>query len=257
MRKKIVAGNWKMNLDLNEGHSLIAEIIPMAQDELRGGQQLVICAPAIHLTSLVQLAKHQSNVVIGAQNCHHEKAGAYTGEISASQVASTGAKYVIIGHSERRQYFKEDGFQLEKKIILAIENGLKPIFCVGETKEERSSGNYFKVIGNQLEEVLKSLSNVQFNEVVLAYEPVWAIGTGLTASPEEAQEVHAFIREKIAQLFDGEAAFNVSILYGGSCNPSNAPQLFAQADIDGGLIGGASLKSRDFIDIAKVFNESA
>lgn len=254
MRKKIVAGNWKMNLTLQEGLSLISEIIPMAQDELRGDQHLVICAPAIHLSSLTQLAKHQSKVDIGAQNCHHEKNGAYTGEVSAAQVASTGAKYVIIGHSERRMFFQEDAFQLNKKMQLALENGLNPIYCVGETKDEREYGDYFKVISQQLEEVLKSLSVEQFKNVVIAYEPVWAIGTGLTASPEQAQEVHAFIREKIAQLFNVTSADDVSILYGGSCNPGNAPQLFAQPDIDGGLIGGASLKSRDFMDIAKVFN---
>src|SRR5690554_4468725 len=254
MRKKIVAGNWKMNLDLQEGHSLFSEIINMAQDEVRGNQQLIVCTPAIHLHSLSQLAKHQQRVAVGAQNCHHEKSGAYTGEVSASQIASTGATHVIIGHSERRIYFHEDSFLLSKKIDLALANGLNPIYCVGESREEREFGNYFKVIDNQLEEVLKHLSPAEFERVILAYEPVWAIGTGLTASPEQAQEVHAHIREKVGSLFDYKLADNVSILYGGSCNPNNAPGLFAQQDIDGGLIGGASLKSRDFTEIAKVFN---
>lgn len=243
-----------MNLNLQEGQSLFSEIINMAQDELRGDQQLIVCSPAIHLYGLSQLARHQQRVSVGAQNCHHESSGAYTGEISAAQIASTGASHVIIGHSERRIYFHEDSFQLSKKIDLALANGLNPIYCVGETREEREFGDYFKVIDRQLEEVLGPLSPSDFEKVVLAYEPVWAIGTGLTASPEQAQEVHAHIREKIASIFDYKLADHVSILYGGSCNPSNAPDLFAQKDIDGGLIGGASLKSRDFTDIAKVLN---
>lgn len=243
-----------MNLNLQEGQSLFSEILNMALDEIRGEQQLIVCAPAIHLHSLSQLASHQQKVSIGAQNCHHESAGAYTGEISASQIASTGATHVIIGHSERRIYFHEDSFVLAKKIDLALANGLKPIYCVGETRDEREFGDYFKVIAKQLEEVLGHLSPSDFDQVVLAYEPVWAIGTGLTASPEQAQEVHAFIRNKVASLFDYKKGENVSILYGGSCNPTNAPSLFAQPDIDGGLIGGASLKSRDFMEIAKVFN---
>lgn len=254
MRRKIVAGNWKMNLDLQEGHSLFSEIISMANDEIWGDQQLIVCAPAIHLHSLSQLAKHQHKVSVGAQNCHHEKSGAYTGEISAGQIASTGTGYIIIGHSERRIYFQEDSFELSKKLDLALANGLKVIYCVGETLEEREFGDYFKVLDKQLEEVLGHLSPSEFEQVTIAYEPVWAIGTGLTASPEQAQEVHAHLREKIARLFDYPLAENTSILYGGSCNPANAPALFAQPDIDGGLIGGASLKSRDFIDIAKVFN---
>lgn len=254
MRKKIVAGNWKMNLDHQDGLSLYSEIVHMAKDELRGQQQLIICAPSTQLYSLVQLGGLHSPVSIGAQNIHHEAQGAFTGEISAMQVASTGAKYVIIGHSERRAYFQEDGFVLSKKIDLALRHQLSPIYCVGETKEERESGDYLKLITRQLEDVLGHVTPQDFERVVIAYEPVWAIGTGLTASPEQAQEVHEHIRRKLGNLFDYNLADRTSILYGGSCNPGNAAELFAQADIDGGLIGGASLKSRDFIEIAKTFN---
>lgn len=254
MRKKIVAGNWKMNLDHQAGLSLYSEIIHMAKDELRGQQQLIICPPATLLYSLVQLGGTYSQVSIGAQNIYHESHGAYTGEISAEHVASTGAKYVIIGHSERRGYFNEDSFVLSKKIDLALRQQLYPIYCVGETKEERESGDYLKVITQQLEEVLGQVTPQDFKRVLIAYEPVWAIGTGLTASPEQAQEVHQHIRLKLGSLFDHALADETSILYGGSCHAGNAPELFAQADIDGGLIGGASLKSRDFIEIAKNFN---
>lgn len=254
MRKKIVAGNWKMNLDYQQGISLFSEIANMAKDELIGNQQVVVCSPFIHLHSLVQLAKGAPQVAVGAQNIYVEEAGAYTGEIAAGQVKSTGAEYVILGHSERRAYFNEDDDTLSKKVDVALKHTLKPIFCIGETQEERESNRYFDVIRQQLEKGVFHLSTETFAEVVLAYEPVWAIGTGLTASPEQAQEVHAFIRDEVAKRYTQETANHTTILYGGSCNPKNAPELFAQTDIDGGLIGGASLKSRDFIDIAKVFN---
>lgn len=255
MRKKIVAGNWKMNLDYLEGVALFSEIVHMAKDELRGEQQLIVCSPAIHLHSLVHLTKNQSRVSVGAQNIHHQASGAYTGEVSARQVASTGARYVLIGHSERRAYFQEDHFQLSKKLELALSEKLNVIYCVGETLDEREQEKHFKVIDKQLEDVLGHVTPALLGNVILAYEPVWAIGTGLTATPEQAQEVHAHIRGRLAGMFDGQAAVSTSILYGGSCNPGNAADLFAQADIDGGLIGGASLKSRDFIDIANVFNQ--
>src|SRR5690554_1670524 len=254
MRKNIVAGNWKMNLNLQEGLSLFSEIAHMAKDELRGQQELIICTPFTHLYPLVQLAGKQSPVKIGAQNIHHESNGAYTGEVSAAQVSSTGASHVIIGHSERRAYFHEDEFMLSKKMSLALAQGLQPIFCVGETLEQREFGDYLKVISKQLKEILEHLAPNDFEKVILAYEPVWAIGTGLTASPEQAQEVHRHIREQVGSIFDYHAADQCTILYGGSCNKDNAKDLFAQKDIDGGLIGGASLKSRDFIEIAKVFN---
>ncbi|MFC3198016.1 triose-phosphate isomerase [Parapedobacter deserti] len=254
MRKKIVAGNWKMNLDYQQGLSLFSEIVNMVKDEVIGSQQVVICSPFIHLHSIAQLAKGTTQVAIGAQNIYFEDAGAYTGEVSAVQVKSTGADYVILGHSERRAYFGEDDQMLRKKADAALKHGLSPIFCIGETQEERESNNYFEVIRTQLEQGIFHLSGDVFDRVVLAYEPVWAIGTGLTASPEQAQEVHAFIRSELVSRYGQDIAGRTTLLYGGSCNPKNAPQLFAQPDIDGGLIGGASLKSRDFTDIVKVFN---
>jgi triosephosphate isomerase len=254
MRKKIVAGNWKMNLDYNEGLSLFSEIANMVKDEITGSQQAVICTPFIHLSSVAQLAKGYDKVAVGAQNAHQNESGAYTGEISAKMVKSTGAAYVILGHSERRQYFGEDNQLLAQKTEAALSNGLKPIFCIGETLDEREAEQHFDVIKTQLKEGIFHLSTEQFEQLVLAYEPVWAIGTGKTASSEQAQEIHAFIREEIANNYSQQVADNTTILYGGSCNPKNAVDLFAQADIDGGLIGGASLKSRDFLDIVKVFN---
>lgn len=252
MRKKIVAGNWKMNMEYSEGVSLFSEIVNMVRDETRGKQVAVICAPFIHLNSLVQLS---SGVVrVGAQNCHQNESGAFTGEISAKMIQSVGCEYVIIGHSERRQYFAETDQLLAEKTVTALRNNLTPLFCIGETLEERNDGSYFKVLERQLEYGVFALSADDFSKVVLAYEPVWAIGTGLTASPAQAQEIHAFIRTKIENKYGIDVANSTSILYGGSCNPKNAAELFAQKDIDGGLIGGASLKSRDFVDIVKTFN---
>lgn len=243
-----------MNLDYNEGMALFSEIANMVKDEITGTQEAVICSPFIHLTSLVQLAKGYDKVGVGAQNAHQNESGAFTGEISAKMVKSTGAAYVILGHSERRQYFGEDDQLLAKKTDVALSHDLKPIFCIGETLEERETEQHFNVIKTQLQEGVFHLAAEQFAKLVLAYEPVWAIGTGKTASSEQAQEIHAFIRNEIANQYNQEVADNTTILYGGSCNPKNAAELFAQPDIDGGLIGGASLKSRDFLDIVKVFN---
>lgn len=254
MRKKIVAGNWKMNLNYEEGVSLFSEIVNMVKDEVVGSQEVIVCAPFIHLPAVAKLSENVKNVNIGAQNIHQAESGAYTGEVSASQVKSVGVEYVILGHSERRAYFGETDALLAEKTNAALKHTLKPIFCIGETKEERESGKFFDVIKIQLVDGVFHLNKEEFAKVVLAYEPVWAIGTGLTASPEQAQEVHAFIRETVANHYDAETADNTTILYGGSCNPSNAPTLFSQQDIDGGLIGGASLKSRDFLEIVKVFN---
>lgn len=254
MRKNIVAGNWKMNLDYEKGLSLFSEIVNMVKDEVVGNQEVIVCSPAIHLYSIGKLASPVANVSVGAQNIHQAESGAYTGEISATQVKSTGADYVILGHSERRAYFGETDALLAEKTDAALKHGLSPIFCIGETKEEREGGNFFEVIKTQLEGGVFHLSATEFEKVVLAYEPVWAIGTGLTASPEQAQEVHAFIRETVAAKYGAEIADSTTILYGGSANPGNAKDLFSQKDIDGGLIGGASLKSRDFLDIVKVFN---
>jgi triosephosphate isomerase len=252
MRKKIVAGNWKMNLDYAEGVSLFSEIVNMVKDEKKGDQIAIICAPSIHLHSLAKLGG--TAVSIGAQNCHQKENGAYTGEISAKMIKSVGCEYVIIGHSERRQYFAESDELLAEKTVIALQNGLTPLFCIGETLDERNNGSYFEVLKSQLVNGVFGLSSADFSKIVIAYEPVWAIGTGLTASSEQAQEVHAFIRKEIAAQYDAAVAEETSILYGGSCNPKNAAELFAQADIDGGLIGGASLKSRDFLDIIKTFN---
>jgi triosephosphate isomerase len=252
MRKKIVAGNWKMNLDYANGISLFSEIVNMVRDEKKGDQIAIICSPYIHLNSLAKLGGDV--VKIGAQNCHQNDSGAFTGEISAGMIKSVGCEYVIIGHSERRQYFAESNELLAAKTVKVLENGLSPIFCIGETLEERENGTYFDVLKTQLEQGVFGLSAADFAKVVIAYEPVWAIGTGLTASSDQAQEVHAFIRKEIAAKYSNEIAEDTTILYGGSCNPKNAAELFAQADIDGGLIGGASLKSRDFVDIVKAFN---
>jgi triosephosphate isomerase len=252
MRKKIVAGNWKMNMDYAEGISLFSEIVNMVRDEQKGDQIAVICAPFIHLNSLSKLGG--TNVHVGAQNCHQNESGAFTGEISAKMVKSVGCAYVIIGHSERRQYFAETDQLLAEKTIAALKNNLTPIFCIGETLDERNNGNYFQILKSQISAGTFGLSAEDFSKLVIAYEPVWAIGTGLTATSEQAQEVHAFIRQEIAAKYGVEVAENTSILYGGSCNPKNAADLFAQKDIDGGLIGGASLKSRDFVEIIKAFN---
>ncbi len=254
MRKKIVAGNWKMNLDYNEGLGLFSEVINMVHDEITGHQQAVVCSPFIHLHSLVQLAKGYQKVSIGAQNAHQAESGAYTGEISAKMIHSVGAEYVILGHSERRQYFGETNELLARKTDTALKNGLKPIFCIGETLNEREADQHFDIIKTQLAEGVFHLDEAHFAQIVIAYEPVWAIGTGKTATSEQAQEIHAFIRKEIAAKYGQALADATTILYGGSCNPKNAPELFAQPDIDGGLIGGASLKSRDFVDIVKVFN---
>ncbi|QPH39770.1 triose-phosphate isomerase [Pedobacter endophyticus] len=252
MRKKIVAGNWKMNLDYNEGVSLFSEIVNMVKDERKGDQLAIICAPFIHLNSLAKLGGN--DVKIGAQNIHDKENGAYTGEVSAKMVKSVGVEYVILGHSERRQYQAESDELLAAKTKMALANDLKPIFCIGETLDERNNGSYYEVLKKQLINGIFSLTEEDFRKVVIAYEPVWAIGTGLTASPDQAQDIHAFIRSEIEANYGFNVADDTTILYGGSCNPGNAASLFAQKDIDGGLIGGASLKSRDFTDIIKALN---
>ena len=195
-----------------------------------------------------------AKIGVGAENCADKASGAYTGEVSAEMVASTGAKYVILGHSERRAYYGETVAILEEKVKLALANGLTPIFCIGEVLEEREAGKHFEVVDAQIKESLFDLSAEDFGKIVLAYEPVWAIGTGKTASPEQAQEIHAFIRSIVANKYGKEIADNTSILYGGSCKPSNAKELFSNPDVDGGLIGGAALKVSDFKGIIDAFN---
>lgn len=255
MRKKIVAGNWKMNLDYTTGVGLFSEIANMVKDEVMGEQQIIVCPPYIHLSAISQLAKSHKNVSVGAQNCHQADSGAFTGEVSASMLRSIGVEYVIIGHSERRQYFAESDSLLAEKVNSVLKNQLNPIFCIGETLDERNQNSHFDVIKRQLVEGLFHLEESEFQKVILAYEPVWAIGTGLTATPEQAQEIHEFIRKEVANKYGNDIAESISILYGGSCNPKNAAELFAKPDIDGGLIGGASLKSRDFVDIIKSFGK--
>ena len=254
MRKNIVAGNWKMNMDLGKGIQLFNEIQQLLKEEVKGDQEVIICPPYIHLSSLSQLLDSSNNLSIGAQNCYQADSGAFTGEVSASIIASTGAAYVIIGHSERRLYFSESNSLLAQKLDTVLKNGLTPIFCIGETLEQRNTETYFEVIKEQLTETSFHLQGAEYRKMVLAYEPVWAIGTGLTASPEQAQEIHSFIRNLLADKYDQDLANNMTILYGGSCNPKNASELFAKVDIDGGLIGGASLKARDFVDIIKALN---
>jgi len=253
MRKKIVAGNWKMNKTFEEAQALVSEVINMVKDEVNNDAQVVLCPSFPYLATVSKTIDGNQNVHLGAQNCHQNESGAYTGEVSAAMLQSVGVKYVILGHSERRQYFYEDDQVLEAKVKAALKQGLQPIFCIGESLEQREQDLTFSILETQLKEGLFHVSNEEFERVVIAYEPIWAIGTGKTASSQQAQEVHAFIREQIARHYDAEAAQNTTILYGGSCNPGNAAELFACPDIDGGLIGGASLKSRDFVDIIKSF----
>ena len=253
MRKKIVAGNWKMNNDIHQGLKLASEIINMVQDEVRGPVEVVLSPPFIHLTNVARLLEGNEHVFLSAQNCNDHSSGAYTGEVSVDMIKSTGADYVIIGHSERREYFNETNEMLKTKVDLALAAGLKPIFCCGETLETREAGDHFEFVCNQLTESIFHLDAEAFSGLVIAYEPIWAIGTGVTASSDQAQEMHAAIRKHIAEKYSQEVADEMSILYGGSCKPSNAQELFACPDVDGGLIGGASLKSRDFVDIIKSF----
>lgn len=251
MRKKIVAGNWKMNKTLDEGLKLASEIVNMVKDEVISDVQVVICPPFISLSPIGKLL--DSKIALGAQNCYSKESGAYTGEISVSMLQSVGAKYVIIGHSERREYFNETNEQLAEKVNLILKAGLTPIFCCGETLKQREQGIHIDFVNSQLTESLFHLSAEDFSKVVIAYEPIWAIGTGVTATTEQAQEMHAKIRAHIAGKYGEKVAESISILYGGSCKPDNARELFACKDVDGGLIGGASLKSRDFVDIIKSF----
>jgi triosephosphate isomerase (TIM) len=253
MRKKIVAGNWKMNNTHFEGMKLVSEIANMVQDEVSGDVKVILIPSFIHLYSIGRLIEGKDGISLGAQNCYSEPSGAYTGEISVPMLKSVGAEYVLVGHSERRQYFFESNELLRKKVDISLENQVTPILCCGEKLEDRNSGRHFEIVRTQLEESLFHLSAEKVINTVIAYEPVWAIGTGVNASPDQAQEMHALIRELLSKRYTGSVAAEVSILYGGSCNPKNASELFAREDVDGGLIGGASLKSRDFTDILKSF----
>ncbi|HAS43770.1 MAG TPA: triose-phosphate isomerase [Microscillaceae bacterium] len=253
MRQKIVAGNWKMNNSLNEGIKLTSEVVNMVQDELTNGVQVILGCPFIHLTS-VQKLTNGTKVALSAQNVHQEEKGAYTGEVSATMLKSVPVQYVIIGHSERREYFQENNELLAKKVDILLKHELLPIFCCGESLDIREAGNHVEFVCNQLKESLFHLEATDFAKLVIAYEPIWAIGTGVTASTAQAQEMHLALRNFIAEKYGQEIADNTSILYGGSVKPANAQELFACPDVDGGLVGGASLKSRDFVDIAKSFS---
>ena len=244
MRKKIVAGNWKMNMNLQDGIALAKELNEtLKADKPNCG--VVICTPFIHLASIAQFLD-QDIIGLGAENCADKEKGAFTGEVSAEMVKSTGAQYVILGHSERREYYKETPEILKEKVLLAQKNDLKVIFCIGESLEEREAGKQNEVVKAELEGSVFNLSEEDFRKIVIAYEPIWAIGTGKTATAEQAEEIHAYIRSIIAEKYGEAVADDTTILYGGSCKASNAPELFAKPDIDGGLIGGASLKAADF-----------
>ena len=251
MRKKIVAGNWKMNKNLQEGLELAKNLDAVLANE-KVNCDVIIGTPFIHLASVCAAVDTQ-RLGVAAENCADHASGAYTGEVSAEMVKSTGANYVILGHSERRAYYGETPEMLKTKVELALANGLTPIFCIGEVLEERKAGEHFNVVKAQIEGSLFSLSDEDFGKIILAYEPVWAIGTGETATPEQAEEIHAYIRGVLAEKYGQEVADNCSILYGGSCKPSNAKELFANPNVDGGLIGGASLKVEDFMGIVRAW----
>ena len=251
MRKNIVAGNWKMNTTLDEGVELANDINTLLK-ERKHNCEVIICVPFTHLTSINAVIEPEL-IGLGAENCSEHEKGAYTGEVSASMIKSTGANFVIIGHSERRQYFGENNQQLLAKVRQALANGLSPIFCVGEVLEERENGTFNDVIRGQVE-ALFDLSEEDFRKLVIAYEPVWAIGTGKTATADQAQEMHSHIRNVICEKYGKSTADDTSILYGGSCKPENAGELFAKPDVDGGLIGGAALKADSFLGIIEAFN---
>ncbi len=247
MRKQIVAGNWKMNKTLQEGIDLCKSIIALTSSTSR---EVIVSAPYIHLATLVNTCKG-TNVKVAAQNCHHEISGAFTGEISTAMLVDLKVEYVIIGHSERRAYNGETNELLAKKVDAALSQGLKVIYCFGETLEERKSNIHFDLVKQQITEGLFHLDASVMGNIVLAYEPVWAIGTGETATSDQAQEMHAHIRTVLTEKYGSETAENTSVLYGGSCKPANAKELFSQTDVDGGLIGGASLNAEDFVAIIK------
>lgn len=253
MRKKIVAGNWKMNKTLEEGQALTSEIIHMVKDELRNNVSIVLCPPFVHLTTLKGMLQQHEQISLGAQNCSEHNSGAYTGEVAAPMLASVGVQYVILGHSERRELFGESNELLAKKIDAALASHLTPIFCCGEPLEIRNQQQQTEYVRNQIRASLFHLPAEAIAKLVIAYEPIWAIGTGKTATADQAQEMHATIRKQITEQYGEEIANSISILYGGSVKPDNAAELFSCMDVDGGLVGGASLKSRDFVNIAKAF----
>ena len=252
MRKKIVAGNWKCNTTVQSGVELAKAVTAAVTGSGDPEVQVVVCPPFVHITKVVESVDNQQ-VKVGAQNCAAEAKGAFTGEVSAEMVKSTGAEYVIIGHSERREYYGDTSAVLNKKLALALANGLTPIYCCGEPLSIREAGTQNEYVKTQMEETIFQLSEEDFRKLVIAYEPIWAIGTGKTASSAQAQEIHAYLRSAIAEKFGAEVAEATSILYGGSCNAGNAKELFANPDVDGGLIGGAALDATSFLAIVNGF----
>ncbi len=250
MRRKIVAGNWKMNTPVEEGRDLARAI---AGRDVPQGVTLILAPPFTHLTAINDLIAGKENILLSAQDCYLKESGAYTGAVSPAMIRSTGATHTILGHSERRSYFQEDNVVIFQKMRAALNAGLEVILCVGEKLDQREVGDHFKVVQSQLEETIGKFSTREAENVIIAYEPVWAIGTGKTASADQANEMHGFIREVIARNFDNRFADQIPILYGGSAKPGNAQELFSQHNVDGGLIGGASLSADDFLAIAGSF----
>jgi triosephosphate isomerase (TIM) len=251
MRQKIVAGNWKMNKTFEEANILASEVAGMVSDEVKGNVKVIFCVPFPYLIPVKNLLGSSARISVGAQNCSEHESGAYTGEVSAPMLKSMGIPYVILGHSERRQYFGEDGKLLAKKVDVALKNGLTPIFCCGEALQVREANGHEALVKQQVEEALFHLDSQTIQKVVIAYEPVWAIGTGKTATAQQAQDMHKVIRDHIAAKHGQTVADRIIILYGGSVNAANAKELFANPDVDGGLVGGASLKSREFTEVIK------
>ena len=254
MRKKIVAGNWKMNTTYQESSSLVNNILSGINHK-EDSTSVIIIPPYLFLQNVGTLIKefNSENVSLGAQNLFYEKSGAYTGEVSAPMLQSIGVKYALVGHSERRLYFNETSEELVKKVDILLETNLIPIYCCGESLEDRKKMNHFDVVGSQIKSVLFHLDALSISKIIIAYEPVWAIGTGETATPQQAQEMHSYIRNLLFEHYSDKISKAVNILYGGSCNAQNASELFAMPDIDGGLVGGASLKAEEFVKICNSF----
>lgn len=250
MRRRIVAGNWKMNLSFSEADDLLYKIVEAMPGIDLQNKEVIVCPPYVYLEMATDVSA-ENPIRVAAQNVSQFASGAYTGEISAAMLEAMDVDYVIIGHSERRQYFGETDEVLAQKVKMALEHDILPIFCCGEVLAEREAGQHREVVRRQLEKGVFHLEEEDFYQVIIAYEPVWAIGTGLTATPEQAQEMHALIRQWVAERYAPDLAQEMTILYGGSCNARNAAELFAQPDVDGGLIGGASLKADEFIQIMK------
>lgn len=253
MRKKIVAGNWKMNKTVSEAKDLCKELLTCIQQDSIRCDEVILCPPSLYIEQTTEICKNTHSVYVAAQNCHTHDNGAYTGEISAKMIKSCGASYVILGHSERRMYNHETDETLAAKVNAALQHQVRVLFCCGESLDIRNSGKHEEYVCTQIKNSLFHLDENEFKQIVIAYEPIWAIGTGVTATKEQAQEMHAAIRTYIATKYGNTIASNTSILYGGSCNPKNAKELFEQADVDGGLIGGASLSATDFYQIIQSF----